>query len=265
MKKHVGFFLVISIVLVFLQVTSCKKIEQIFPVPPQADLKFCNVSNMTVKYPMVRDSIIYNFKYDSYGKPLSRISLRPGLATANVYFTYDKYERLTNVIAPLGVIDPKNIQGTFYFDFWIKYTYNDQSKKLQPVADTVYTLGGFINGNICCTTPITENYEYDTVGRVSKITSRLPGLRDNIVEYKYDARGNLITGRIYDNKVNIRRTNAVWMLLDLDYSRNNPFTAEAYNRYGLPKKTGSISSLLISRSPVFNISDATINYMCDSE
>lgn len=75
---------------------------------------------------------------------------------------------------------------------------------------------------------------------------------------------NFKHGRI-DNKVNIRRTNAVWILLDRDYSRNNPFTAEAYNSFGLPQKTGSIPSLLISRPPVFNISEATINYMCDSK
>lgn len=75
---------------------------------------------------------------------------------------------------------------------------------------------------------------------------------------------NFKHGRI-DNKVNIRRTNAVWMLIGLDYSRNNPFMADTYNSYGLPKKTGSLFSLLISRPPVFNISDATINYMGDSK
>lgn len=78
---------------------------------------------MTVQHCGIQLNITYNFTYDSYGKPLSRISFRPSLETPNIYFLYDKYERLTEGIEPYSITDPYNIQGTFVFDLSIKYTY----------------------------------------------------------------------------------------------------------------------------------------------
>lgn len=49
----------------------------------------------------------------------------------------------------------------------------------------------------------------------------------------YDASGNP-TGRTYDNKLNMNRTNSVWMFITRDYSVNNPFTAKQYNDKELP-------------------------------
>jgi hypothetical protein len=267
MKWNFSIFVVISVTLILLQGTGCNKIEPVLQAPSQADMQFCNIKTMIVKHHGIEPIINYNFTYDSYGKPLSRISSRPGLGTPNMYFLYDKNERLTDVIEPYSVIDPNNLKGTFGFDVWIKYTYNDRSKRLQPIADTIYRQGGFIDGKICCTSPITENYEYDATGRVSKITDYVPGGSGSVVEFNYDAQGNLIRpGRIYDNKVNIHRTNGVWMLIEQDYSRNNPFIAETYNRHGLPEKITNINlKFLNSWGPSFPLSDATINYMCDSK
>jgi hypothetical protein len=53
-------------------------------------------------------------------------------------------------------------------------------------------------------------------------------------DYVYDANGNLVNGAVYDNKLNINRTNAVWMFITRDYSVNNPFTASQYNQNSLP-------------------------------
>jgi hypothetical protein len=39
----------------------------------------------------------------------------------------------------------------------------------------------------------------------------------------------------YDNKINPRRTNKIWMFVDKDYSANNPIPGPtAYNELGLP-------------------------------
>jgi len=37
-----------------------------------------------------------------------------------------------------------------------------------------------------------------------------------------------------DDKIYPHRTNKVWMLIDMDYSVNNVFTASAYKSSGLP-------------------------------
>jgi hypothetical protein len=53
--------------------------------------------------------------------------------------------------------------------------------------------------------------------------------------YQYDNKGNLINGLTYDDKINIRRTNKIWMFLKRDYSVNNAFVATKYNSFGLPE------------------------------
>ncbi len=88
-------------------------------------------------------------------------------------------------------------------------------------------------------------YTYDATCRVIKTTTiGIGGPEDGFVplvnEYSYDINGNLVLpGITYDNKVNIHRTNKVFMFVDRDYSMNNPFTAPAYNGYGLPQTVGT--------------------------
>ena len=44
----------------------------------------------------------------------------------------------------------------------------------------------------------------------------------NVQNYAYDQHGNLAgTSKMYDNKLNPRRANAIWMFIDRNYSLNN--------------------------------------------
>jgi YD repeat-containing protein len=51
--------------------------------------------------------------------------------------------------------------------------------------------------------------------------------------FNYNSSGNR-TGPVYDDKLNLNRTNKIWMFLARDYSMNNPFVATQYNLNDLP-------------------------------
>ena len=67
---------------------------------------------------------------------------------------------------------------------------------------------------------------------------------------------------LYDHKVNIHRTNKVFMFVDRDYSMNNPFSAATYNGYLLPAHigTGTSPSTYFLQRPIYN---AVFSYACD--
>lgn len=270
MQKHYPFISIVVVFILFLQLTSCKKIDNILHGQINEELKLCNIKQMNIKFTGFADIKTFNFAYDSHNNPLSRLTATPNLGTPNMYFLYNEKERLSEIIEAYGFIDPTNFPATFAFELWIKYTYGSSSKKLQPIADTVYEFGGYQNGHIviCNTCPpkIIENYEYDAEGRVSKVISNRLGVIST-VEYKYNSQGNLIrSGVLYDDKINIHRTNGVWMLFDKDYSRNNSFIAKSYNSKDLPEIiTNQFTTFLNSNYIIYPFSDATINYMCDEK
>ena len=83
--------------------------------------------------------------------------------------------------------------------------------------------------------------------------------------YNYDGAGNLIhpasAGVVYDNKMNINRTNDIWQFLSRDYSMNNPFTADAYNAAGFPTVVNTLPSVLWSSEFKRGV-PMQINYRC---
>ena len=88
---------------------------------------------------------------------------------------------------------------------------------------------------------VLSTFEYDSKGRIVVVTQKLidgegdPDSRGTI-NYKYDSNDNLVLGDeyTYDNKVNFRRTNKVWMFIMRNYSQNNLQGATDYNEHGLP-------------------------------
>ena len=77
-------------------------------------------------------------------------------------------------------------------------------------------------------------YSYDNKQRIIKDSTVFAGSIQPVVNtYSYDINGNK-TGSNYDDKINLNRTNKIWMFLNRDYSVNNPYNAASYNTTGLP-------------------------------
>lgn len=265
--KKLRVFLLIAMSFQLLQLTSCGKIDDFFHKPTEPAAKSCNVSKLEFKYqgdsPNSPDKIYY-FTYNSYGNPVSAISPTVSVEFYNFYFLYDKKQRLTDLIMPYPAFTGDSIPRVFNFLYYIKYTYVNDSKALQPVADTFHSFGAYNNGAISrcatCPFPYVTNYEYDAEGRISKTTTNYNG-QISRQDFNYDARGNLIrSGAVYDDKVNVNRTNAVWMFTNKDYSRNNPFVADTYNTQGLPEKTTHGAFFLQT-----NFTTGTFSYSCDAK
>ena len=128
------------------------------------------------------------------------------------------------------------------FNFWHIYGY-DNSGRIG--YDTIYYFGSLGEKPTDYLFRESRKIEYDSQNRISRIM-RDDGGNNNVIMYNYDAAGNLIhpasEGVVYDNKINLNRTNDIWMFLSRDYSINNPFIAESYNAAGYPTKinTGEI-------------------------
>ena len=178
------------------------------PVPPSGD----------------NDTAI--FTYNTLGNPVSIIHQK-GIGD-NIFLKYDNANRLTNFI-----VEYADAQGG---DQWHRYSY-DPHNTTRIIADTDYVSYITDNGTIIYYdhTELTT-FVYDAQGRISKTTETVLG--DTIVTaYTYDSHGNLETGgAVYDNKVNVHRTNKLWMFLDKDYSANNPVDngTYTYNQGNLP-------------------------------
>jgi len=88
---------------------------------------------------------------------------------------------------------------------------------------------------------------------------------------KYDANGNLPipdwTG-VYDDKVNILRTNKVWQFVNINYSQNNLLINDGafptrYNEYGLPLNLRNQARFLMYPFGVENYDqEAFVTYAC---
>ena len=257
MKKIRIYLPVLLFVAVAILLSGCKKIEEAILKDPCADFKFCNIKSFTLSGDFPGNK--FTFTYDAWGNPLSVSSTAVGTGAPNRQFKYDGLHRLTEYIWPYN-------NGSF--ESWTKYVY-DASGRI--AFDTSYALG-----NITPSGPANylwarlTTYTYDGTCRVIKTSAVALGGKagDTTVYvslYSYDSNGNLIRpGIVYDNKVNIHRTNKVFMFVDRDYSMNNPFTASKYNAYGLPSTisppaAGGPFYYFLLR-PIFG---ATFVYQCD--
>jgi hypothetical protein len=222
MKK--GFFF-LSIAAAIILFPGCKKLCDYVIEHPDADLKECPIKRI-ISTPCCDESDTLIFSYNSWGDPVS--ALRTPLVKTghpNYFFKYDSRHRLTDMIAAYS-------NGTA--EMWCRYFY-DSPYSNTIARDSIYIFptisGGFPE------TPYASGrtfYIYDIQGRIIKDSTLRSDVGSPIVNnYAYDAAGNRI-GRSYDTKLNVHRTNKIWMFFDRDYSINNPFIADAYNSKGLP-------------------------------
>lgn len=244
---------------------SCDKHDYPYPHPPR-----CQITKLKGEI-LFTDSVLIT--YNAKGNPVSMTRTRVGTGAPNFLFRYDKYNRLTDIIGAYS--------GNVTFETWHHYVYsnNSYSDALRPVTDTIYTFG------VIGTGPLPEqifhgvrytDFTYDRYGRI--IVARevdirpIPDTRE--LRYYYNAAGNLISLATtypqgidsinlvaYDNKINPHQTHPIWQLIDRNYSVNNPFTAVAYNNFGLPTVIGGKESAGEFLGYDF-IGELTIDYNC---
>lgn len=204
-------------------------------------MELCDIKH--IQYTFGSQKSEANFTYNTHGDPVSVTVSNPGTGNPKVIFLYDHYNRITDYIGPYSKLDPANLPKEIFFEYWISYTYADQNPSSLPVVDTFRSFGIYRNGQFTVSTPTNiEHYTYDSKGRIIQINySNI--YSNNTLTYNYNANGNLVRSNVmYDDKINFRRTNKLFMFLDRDYSMNNPFIATSYNDKGLP--------LTIPNSPV---------------
>jgi hypothetical protein len=195
------------------------------------------------------DSII--FRYNHKGNPISITRMAEAGANGDYIFRYDAQERLTDYAGPCQ-------DGLF--ESWHHYYYDNNNR---IAGDTVYYFGrvgdqgplpdpGAPKPYDALYIGQTDRYEYDGTNRIVKVIRTFNDGNMVTICYTYNKAGNLAKRATtfsttpelnettvfgpYDNKVNMHRTHPIWQFIDQDYSRNNPFTADAYNAQVLPLK-----------------------------
>jgi len=178
------------------------------------------------------------FSYNALGQPVSVLFQRgcwTGSPMSSYYFRYDAQNRLSEYIAACG---------DSYFDEWHLYKYNSKGLIVQ---DSAYYWGQ-MDGLPPSESDLDElarstEYTYDSKSRINRAISYyfiqdengIPQPYSDTSNYVYNSDGNLDrAGATYDNKINICRTNRIWMFLNRDYSRNNYIPALSYTEKGLP-------------------------------
>jgi hypothetical protein len=188
-----------------------------------------------------KDSIIIT--YNSKGNPVSMKGTQTGTGYPEYIFRYDKYDRVTDLIGEYG--------NHLYFEIWYHYEYDNKNR---IVLRHTYRFGTIGTGPLPERPTAPEDvstYKYDGLNRIIETVDAKnfpdPYFTPRTNLYYYNTDGNMraivyiydyrrdsviITG--YDDKVNMYQTHPIWLFLDRDYSKNNHFTAQAYNSYGLP-------------------------------
>jgi len=216
--------------------------------------KVCRIKTFTFTGPADPGGATFTatFHYNSYGDADS-IVYPPNWDFANLYFRYDNHHRLLDFIYAY----PQNDSVLF----WFRYFYANE-KSERPFVDSLYIFPDQMThwppvGN----GPAFDTYVYDSLGRMTVWV--MEGL--DSIYFPYDAHGNtiLINQHVVtnDDKVDFNRTNKWFQFLSWDYSVNNPFIANKYNRYGLPTDIGNVGNIQLFRS-VIPYSTAKIEYDC---
>lgn len=193
------------------------------------------------------------FSYNAWGDPTTIILNQVSPGNPHFYFYYDHKRRLTSLIAR------HSADSVVYYT---RYAYNNQQF---IERDTTYYYGSDINNPASFYMWAITKYTYDSKGRVTK-TETLYSIDQTqtwyTITYPYDANGNKIRpGVPYDNKTNFLRTNLIFMFINRDYSKNNPYVADSYNAKGLPtyrspeRRPGQLTFM--------NLGAHKIEYSCD--
>jgi len=240
------------IVFVLIQLSACQKlIDRIFPGHTGNDYTGCRIKHITG--PLYTDDgieeVIATVEYNEAGNPISlTYSKEAAYLLFPRYMTYDSLNRLSGYKVYFREDDDQRPVDDH------RYGYSGD----RIVTDT--STGG-LTGYI----KILSTFDYDSKGRIVVENRKIidfegdPETWEDLEPYiyNYDSNENKIHGTdVYDDKVNFRRTNKVWMFLTRDYSMNNLLGAVEYNEHGLPVRFDN------SKDYLFDIGLTSIDYDC---
>jgi hypothetical protein len=195
------------------------------PLPGQQT--YCRIESIWEKLQGTEDRFRLVL-YDQYENPVAITTPVLGTGISYHQFRYDQWHRLKDYIAYIG--------GAL-FQTWHIYGYDNSGR---IAYDTVYWFGSPGERPTDYWLREFQTIGYDDQNRINRVNYTDATGRISIVNYEYDAAGNLIhpasKGVTYDNKINLNRTNDIWMFLARDYSVNNPYGAVSYNSAGYPTK-----------------------------
>jgi len=259
MKKAIIIFFAFSGAMALLGLSGCKKVLDYVKQHPNGVADNCKITQIAdFWYYGDFEHIVYDtsdFVYNNYGD-LSRINRRSQTNFGFIPTYFDQafvYDNKHRVIAFVDAILSHKHDLNFGF-LWHTYTYVGNSKIIDSLFDYPggdYTVSFRPTSYIGLTV---STLTLDSWGRVVK---------DSYLNktYNYDANGNLIKpGVSYSNKTNIRQTNKAWMLIDRDYSINQPEgDAVQYNNNNLPVKFNTTSRVNFGGYSYFH---AVVDYSC---
>lgn len=247
MKKNFTPFLAIAIALL----SGCQKNDEWLIHKPNADVKQCAI--LRIMYPAGEGNDVLEFSYNSVGDPVS-ISRQLGTHTGypNFVFRYDEKNRLTDFIATYN--------NNTTAEYWHRYFYDSRgdiildSSYIFPRTENGFPENAFMRG--------LTFYTYDHKRRIIRDSTIFSSGSSTVHSYAYDADGNKV-GSTYDDKINVNRTNEIWMFLNRDYSVNNPFKADSYTASGFPSSLNLSSHGSSLGFLGNNFTVAQITYACD--
>lgn len=233
MKQSLQYGVIATIAAALIFMPACKKVRDYIAHNPPLEVKLCSIEKIKLDVFGEKNELAVN--YNEQEDPVSVLHTKQNVfSNVDQRFRYDKQNRLTDYIT--------NFSGNTGVLQWHTYTYKNKN----TVIDTVYNYEGKITDDLppySATDFRVWVYELDVWGRIIKsIEYNQTSPEPAVVNYVYNMQGNLLKqGAEYDNKVNIYRTNKVWMFIAKDYSMNNALSTadetikiKDYNAAGLP-------------------------------
>jgi YD repeat-containing protein len=259
MKKKISFLCIaLPVLLTFFygcrkQVDKPFKPEEVAGTPLPIQPTYCRIESIW-ENPFAPNQRFIMVLYDQFENPVAITT--PVVSTGHPYrtFKYDNFHRM------------REYRGEYSngnYEFWHFYGL-DLNGRIG--VDTMYTLGAMgPTGPATYFERAISKITYDGQGRIIKVvTDTQISPSHTEANYTYDGAGNLVhppaAGVVYDNKMNMNRTNDIWQFLNRDYSMNNPFIADAYNPTGYPTVINYSKNILWLNE--YQLKNSQIGYGC---
>jgi hypothetical protein len=229
MKKQ-SIFVLVAVAAGMVFFSSCQKDlknlkDDTRSTPLPSTTTYCRIESLLTSGGFGGAAAEWRIQYDEFENPKSIVTFDPMFGRANQSFKYDQWHRM---------VEWRQEVPNGLFQEWHFYAFDLNGR---IAKDSAFYMGQISDPR----NAVFANYytlEYDSQGRIIRQGQRSKS--DNFTstfwrDFVYDAQGNLmIPGVVYDNKVNMNRTNDIWQFLLRDYSKNNPFAAGVYNTDGYP-------------------------------
>jgi len=217
MKKAIVTFLV---TIATFYITGCKKLYDQVHKDPAQEFKYCDITKFKIWFEGSYNE--FTVTYNNKKQPKDVVGINPSHNPSfDQHFRYDKKGRLTDWISNYPGDTEVYIWETFYYispTQVLDSSFAPYGLHVSYISDPHHPYG--FNG------PTRSRiFDLDAYGRIIKIT---PTDNSYVINFTYNADGNLTTYQSYDNGVGVMRTNEIWMFINNDYSINNNID----NRYG---------------------------------